>query len=63
MFAGHEGKTNPVLLEAVLGAEEAILESQLQTCWALEGAGVVLAVGAEALALRRRFFGHDRGVV
>lgn len=59
--AEEEGKTDPVLLEAILRTEEAVLDSQLQACWTLEGAGVIVAVSAEALALGRRFFGHDRG--
>lgn len=50
----------PVLLEAVLRTEEAVLDTQLQACRALQGAGVVRAVDAEALLLRRRL-GHDGG--
>lgn len=57
------GKTDPVLLEAVLGAKEAVLEPELQTCWALQGASIVLAVDAEALSLGGRFFGHSGGSV
>lgn len=48
----------PVPLEAVLRAEEAILDALLQTCWALQGASIVVAVGPQALLLRRRLRGH-----
>lgn len=46
--------TYPVLLEAVLRAEEAILDSELQAGRALEGASLVGAVDAEAHLLRGR---------
>lgn len=57
------GKTDPILLEAVLGTKEAILDPELQTCWALERSSIVFAVGAQTLALRRRFLGHDGRLV
>lgn len=60
---GCKRKTDPVLLEAVLGTKEAIFDSELQTCWALERSSIVFAVGAQTLALSRRFFGHDGRLV
>lgn len=51
-------RTNPVLLETVLGAEEAVLDPQLQACRALERPSIVVAVDAEALALGGRLIGH-----
>ena len=53
--------TDPVSLEAILGAEVAVLDAQLEAGRALQRAGVVLAVGAQALPLGRRFVGHRRG--
>lgn len=53
--------THPVLLEAVLRAEEAILDAGLEARRALQGAGVVGAVGAQALALGGGFFAHGDG--
>lgn len=52
----------PVLLEAVLGAEVAVLDAQAQAFWALERAGIILAVDTEALPLRWGFFGHGVGL-
>lgn len=51
--------THPVLLEAILRAEEAVLDAELQAAWALQGSGIVRAVNAETLLLGRRFHGHD----
>jgi len=53
-----QGDANPVPLEAFLRTEIAVLDPQLQTSRALQRACVVIAVGAEALAFRRRFVGH-----
>jgi hypothetical protein len=53
--------TNPVSLEAVLRAEKAVLDSQLEACWALQRACIVLAVGAHTLLLRRWLGGHRGG--
>ena len=52
------GAANPVLLEAVLGAEEAVLDAELQARRTLQRASVVGAVDAETLLLGRRFYGH-----
>lgn len=51
----------PVPLEAVLGAEVAVLDALLQTCRALQRPGVVLAVRAQALLFGRWFGGHFDG--
>lgn len=48
MAHGQKHWTYPVPLEAVLGAEEAVLDAQLQACWTLQAASVVVAVRAEA---------------
>lgn len=50
--------TNPVLLETVLRAKEAVLDPQLQACRALERPSIVVAVDAEALALGGGLIGH-----
>lgn len=47
-------RTHPVLLEAVLGAEEAALDLELQACWALQRSSVIRAICAQALLLGRR---------
>lgn len=53
----------PVLLEAVLSTKEAILDTQLQAGRALQGAGVVGAVDAQALLLGGRLGSHgDSGL-
>jgi hypothetical protein len=49
----------PVLLEAFLRTEEAILDAKLQAGRALQPAGIVLAVYAQALPLGWRFRSHD----
>lgn len=54
--------TYPVLLEAVLGAKKAVLDSNLEARRALEGPSVVRAVHSQTLLLRRRL-GHDGGVL
>jgi hypothetical protein len=54
----------PVALKAVLRAEVALLP-QFLTVWTLQGAGIVLAITACALARGRRVSGHKslcRGV-
>lgn len=51
----------PVFLEAVLGAEEATLDTQAQALGALEGTGIVFAISAEALLLRGGLLGHGGG--
>ena len=45
------GFTYPILLEAILRAEEAILDIKLQARRALQSASLVGAVGADAHAL------------
>ena len=57
---GPSRETYPVLLEAILGAEEAALNTQAQALGTLEGAGIVFAVGTNAL-LRGGLFGHGGG--
>jgi hypothetical protein len=49
------GETYPATLEAVLGAEEAVLDAELEAGRTLEGASIVVAVDAEALLLGRWF--------
>lgn len=58
----QEPKTDPILLEAILRTEKAVFEAHFQASRALEGASIILAVCAEALALGRGFFGHDVSV-
>lgn len=53
--------TYPVLLEAILGAEEAVLDAELQAGWALQRSSFILAIGAHALLLGGGF-GHGVGV-
>jgi len=53
------GAANPVLLEAVLGAEEAVLDAELQARRTLQRASIVGAVDAETLLLGRGLYGHD----
>ena len=52
----------PVLLETLLGAEEATLDTNAQALGALEGTGIVFAVGAKALLLRGGLFGHGGSI-
>jgi hypothetical protein len=54
--------TYPVSLKALLRAEEAVLDSQLQTSWALEGSSFILAVGAHTLLLGGGISSHRVGV-
>ena len=49
--AAPSKSTYPVLLEAVLGAEEAVLNAQLQARRTLQSTGIVSAVHAQALLL------------
>ena len=65
LSVGGRTPAYPVLLEAVLGAEVAVLDVEAEAFGALQSAGVVLAVDAKALPLRRRFLGHvvGRGAV
>ena len=51
-------RPHPVLLEAVLGAEKAVLDAQAKAFGALESAGIVFAIRTKALPLRGRFLGH-----
>ena len=55
----HRGvwQSYPALLEAVLGAEEAVFDAELQACWALQITSILVAIGSEALLLRARYFG------
>lgn len=53
--------TNPILLEAILRTEVAILNAYLKTCRTLQGRGIIFAVCSEALLLGWRFGGHDGG--
>jgi hypothetical protein len=48
MASSQVRRAYPVPLEAVLGAEVAVLDAQLQACWTLQAASVVVAVRAEA---------------
>lgn len=48
----------PVLFEAVLGAKVAILNAYTKAFGALQSAGIVLAIGAEAFPLCRRLLSH-----
>lgn len=48
----------PVLLEAILRAEETVLDAEFEARRALQGAGVILAVGPQAFFLGRWFGGH-----
>jgi hypothetical protein len=60
--SGSQTSTYPVLLEALLGAKVAILDPESETFGTLQRGGLVLAAGAEALALRWGFFGHGGSV-
>lgn len=53
--------TNPILLEAVLRAEKAVLNIKLQARWALERSSLVWAVCADAHALLLCGCGHIVG--
>lgn len=56
--ARHGTATYPILLEAVLRAEEAVLDAELQAGRALQRAGLILTVGAKALFFRGRLGSH-----
>lgn len=51
----------PVLLEAVLGAEVAILDADFQTGRALQRARIIRAILSKAFLLGRRFVCHGEG--
>lgn len=50
----------PVLLETFLRAEVAVFYVELEAGRTLQSSRFVLAIGPEALFLRRRFRGHNR---
>lgn len=54
------GETYPTPLETILRTEEAILDPQLETCWALQSTSIVFAVNTDTFP-RRGFGSHDRG--
>ena len=54
--------TYPILPEAVLRAEKAVLDIKLQACRALQSASLVGAIGADAHALLLCGCGHIVGV-
>lgn len=50
--------THPIPLKAVLGTEVTTFHALLQTCWALQGPSILVAIGPGTLFLRVR---HCRG--